>query len=251
MTNTPLSTQTIQNALKKEDLVARVKVKKPFLSAKHRKARREFAEKYEHWTEEDWACVMFTDETKINRIGSDGRQWVWKRAGAPLQSQHILQTIKFGGGYVMIWGCMTTAGVGLMCRIEGKMDAELYEEILEDHVFQTLEYYDLDSSNFIFQQDNDPKHTSKRAKKWFEDHEVQLLDWPAQSPDLNPIEHLWHILKMCLQQYENPPKGIQELWERVQEEWEKIPKEECVNLINSMPRRIKAVLKAKGGHTKY
>jgi hypothetical protein len=194
---------------------------------------------------------MFTDETKINRIGSDGRQWVWKRAGAPLQSQHILQTIKFGGGYVMIWGCMTTAGVGLMCRIEGKMDAELYEEILEDHVFQTLEYYDLDSSNFIFQQDNDPKHTSKRAKKWFEDHEVQLLDWPAQSPDLNPIEHLWHILKMHLQQYENPPKGIQELWERVQEEWEKIPKEECVNLINSMPRRIKAVLKAKGGHTKY
>jgi hypothetical protein len=165
MTNTPLSTQTIQNALKKEDLVAQVKVKKPCLSAKHRKARKEFAEKYKHWTEEDWAHVMFTDETKINWIGSDGRQWVWKRAGAPLQSQHILQTIKFGGGYVMIWGCMTTAGVGLMCRIEGKMDAELYEEILEDHVFQTLEYYDLNPSNFIFQQDNDPKHTSKRAKK--------------------------------------------------------------------------------------
>ena len=66
MNNTPLSTQTIQNSLKKEDLVARVKVKKPFLSAKHRKARMEFAEKYEHWTEEDWARVMFTDETKIN-----------------------------------------------------------------------------------------------------------------------------------------------------------------------------------------
>jgi hypothetical protein len=150
MTNTPLGTQTIQNALKKEDLVAQVKVKKPFLSTKHRKARREFAEKYEHGTEEDWACVMFTDETKINRIGLDEKQWVWKRAGAPLQSQHILQTIKFGEGYVMIWGCITTAGVGLMYRIEGKMDAELYEEILEDHVFQTLEYYDLDSSNFIF-----------------------------------------------------------------------------------------------------
>src|SRR3954468_6177748 len=99
--------------------------------------------KYEHWTDEDWAHVMFTDEAKINQIGSDGRQWVWKRAGAPLQSQHILQTIKLGGGYVMIWGCMTTTAVGLRCRIEGKIDAELYEEILEDHVFQTLEYYDL------------------------------------------------------------------------------------------------------------
>src|SRR3954463_3093816 len=86
-----------------------------------------------------------------------------------------------------------------------------------------------------------PGTPPKGPKKWFEDHEVELLDWPAQSPDLNPIEHLWHILK----------KGIQELLERVQEEWGKIPKEECVNLINSMPRRIKAVLKAKRGHIKY
>ena len=76
----------------------------------------------------------------------------------------------------MIWGCMTTSGVGFMCRIEGKMDAELDTKILEDHVFQTLEYYDLDSNNFIFQQDNDPKHTSKRSQKWFEEHEVELLD---------------------------------------------------------------------------
>src|SRR4051812_35788074 len=81
------------------------------------------------------------------------------------QSGVAEQAIKFGRGYVMIWGCMTTAGVGLMCRIEGKMDAELYEEILEDHVIQTLEYYDLDPSNFISQQDNDPKHTSKMTKK--------------------------------------------------------------------------------------
>lgn len=231
--------------------MARVKVKKPFLSKRHIKARLEFAQKYEHWTEDDWARVMFTDETKINRIGSDGRQWVWKKAGTPLQSQHVQQTIKFGGGSVMVWGCMTTSGVGYMCRIEGKMDGELYVEILEDHVFQTLEFYDLDSDNFIFQQDNDPKHTSKKAKEWFNDNEIELLDWPAQSPDLNPIEHLWHILKMRLAEYENPPKGIQELWERVQVEWEKIPKEECLNLINSMPRRIQAVLRAKGGHTKY
>ena len=176
---------------------------------------------------------------------------MWKKAGSPLTSQHVQPTVKFGGGSVMIWGCMTIHGVGYMCRIEGRMDAELYEEILEDHVFPTLEYYGMDEEDFIFQQDNDPKHTSKRAKKWFEDHNITLLDWPPQSPDLNPIEHLWQHLKFCLAAYETDPKSIQELWQRTEVEWEKIGKEECVKLINSMPRRVAAVLKAKGGYTKY
>ena len=102
MTNTLPSIQTIWNALKKEDLVAQVKVKKPFLSKKHRKAHLEFAQKYEYWTVEDWKHVMFTDETKINHIRSDGRQWVWKKQGSPLLPQHIQQTVKFNGGHIMI-----------------------------------------------------------------------------------------------------------------------------------------------------
>ena len=90
----------------------------------------------------------------------------------------------------MVWGCMTTSGVDYRGRIEGKIDGELYEEILDDHVFQTLEYCGLDSTNFIFQQDNDPKHTSNCAQKWFEDHIVELLNWLGQPPYLNPIDHL-------------------------------------------------------------
>ena len=74
--------------------------------------------------------------------------------------------------------------------------------------------------------------------------------WP-QSPDLNPIEHLWNHLKRKLGEYEEPPRGIQELWERVQKEWDNIGVEECRKLIESMPRRVEAVVKAKGGHTKY
>ena len=106
-------------------------------------------------------------------------------------------------------------------------------------------------TDIIFQQDNDANHKSKKATKWFEDHQYDVMIWPAQSPDLNPIEHLWTHLKKKLGEYEEPPKGILGLWNRAEGEWNKIEKEVCQNLIESMPGRIEAVLRAKGGYTKY
>jgi len=78
-----------------------------------------------------------------------------------------------------------------------------------------------------------------------------VFDWPAQSPDLNPIEHLWWHLKRRLGEYEIEPKGMQELWERVEHEWNAIPPQVCINYIDSMRRRVSAVLKARGGYSKY
>jgi len=152
----------------------------------------------------------------------------------------------------MVWGCMGWNGVGRLAEIEGKMDAKQLVEILEDHLLPSIEESGIPREDFIFQQDNDPKHKSKMAKQWFENQGITLLDWPPQSPDLNPIEHLWTYLKNQLKDnYEVAPKGVWELWERVAKEWEEIEPEECQRLIESMPRRLEAVIRAKGGHTKY
>lgn len=245
------SNDTVRRALKSAGLAARVKVKRPLLKKRHRQACLDFAKKYQYWTVEDWKRVVYSDETKVNRWGSDGRKWCWKRGVQPLLDHHVSTTIKHSSGNVMVWGCMTAQGPGFLTRIDGGLNAELYCNILQDEFMQTLDYYGLDKSDIIFQQDNDPKHTANRTKQWFFENHINVLDWPAQSPDLNPIEHLWFNLKQKLNSYPTQPASIHELWERIQCEWEKITPQECLNLIESMPRRVQNVLQVKGGYTKY
>ena len=251
-TDTTVSAETVRCTLKGAGMKAVVKKKKPQLLPRHIHQRLDFAKRHQYWTVDDWKRVIWSDETKINRLGSDGRKWIWKKKGDNrLTDRHVQGTVKFGGGNLMIWGCMSAEGVGYTCRIDYRMDAKVYMDILDDYLLPTIDYYDLEKDNIIFQQDNDSKHTSKAAQKWFENNEIEVLEWPAQSPDLSPIEHLWEYLERRLAAYKTEPKGMLELWERIEIEWDKIPLEVCMNLIESMPRRIAAVLKAKGGYTRY
>ena len=107
----------------------------------------------------------------------------------------------------MVWGCMGWNGVGVLTEVVGKMDAVQYCEILEGGVAESFEMLGLKEGERLFQQDNDPKHTSGKANKWFEDNDIEVMFWPAQSPDLNPIEDLWVFVKKQLKKYPTPPKG--------------------------------------------
>ncbi|KAL0959467.1 hypothetical protein HGRIS_014964 [Hohenbuehelia grisea] len=187
----------------------------------------------------------------INRFGSDGRKWVWKQKGQPLLDREVEGTVKYGSGKIMVWGCMSWDGVGRMVEVEGKMNAQQYVDILTCGYLPSLEDWGVSVEKSIFQQDNDPKHTSKLVQKWLDDQGIEVLDWPAQSQDLNPIEHLWEHLKRQLNKWETAPKGVFELWDRASVEWKGIDAKVCQNLVESLPRRIEAVIKAKGGHTKY
>ena len=102
-----------------------VKRKKPLLSKRHMKERLDFALAHQYWTLDHWRRVIWSDETKINCLGSDGRKWTWKQTGEGLNERLVQGTVKFGGGSVMVWGCFMWEGVRYATRIEGRMDGEL------------------------------------------------------------------------------------------------------------------------------
>ena len=128
------------------------------------------------------------------------------------------------------------------------MNGAKYREILDENLLQSAQDLRL-GRRFTFQQDNDPKHTAKITQQWLRDKSLNVLEWPSQTPYLNPIEHLWRYLKIAVQQHS--PSNLTELDRICREEWEKLPKYRCAKLVESYPRSLKAVIAAKGASTKY
>lgn len=251
-TGTQVSKWTIARALNREKFHAIVKKKKPLLSDKNIKRRKEFVKQYEKQSEEKWSKVIWSDESKINRYQSDGRHWTWKRDGESLQPRDVNQTVKHGGGHIKVWGCFSAHGVGPICKIDGNMNKEMYLKILKTHVAETVDFMPYPDEEIVFQHDNDPKHTAKVVKNWLGEQSFTVMDHPPQSPDVNPIENLWSYLKVRLaKDFDSPPSNLNALWERVQQTWYNIPNGYCKKLAKGMPRRVAAVRKAKFMWTKY
>lgn len=244
----PVSTSTIRRRLIENNLLARSPRKVPLLTKKQATARLKFAKEHIDWPIEKWRNILWTDESKIVLFGGTGsREYVRRPPNTEFLEKFTRKTVKHGGAKIMIWGCFSHNGVGPIHRIEGIMDKNVYVGILSEVMLPYAEWNM--PIKWVFQQDNDPKHTSKLAKDWFRVNGVEVMSWPAQSPDLNPIEHLWGDVKKFVA--EKKPSNSEELWNAVRDGWHRIPLKRCRDLIDSMQRRCAEVIKNKGYSTKY
>lgn len=248
MKGEPVSSDTIRKTLRHQGFHGRVARKKPFISKLNFKKRLQYAKDNVAHPADYWNRVIFTDESKFNIHKSDGRSRVWRQANKELDKKNLIGTVKHGGGSVMVWGCMSASGVGKLKIIDGIMDHTMYINILKENLAPSVEKMGL-QDGYIFTQDNDPKHTALNTRLWLLYNTPKYMPTPPQSPDLNPIEHLWQYLDVEIRKRDI--RSLIDLKSALLEEWEKIPETVTRNLVESMGRRLSAVIEQKGGPTKY
>lgn len=218
---------------------------KPPLSKNHKSKRFEFALEHIKWKEE-WKNVIFSDEKKFNLDGPDGYHYYWhdKRVKEINYSKRVQ-----GGGSIMIWIGLSYKSLTPVYFISTKMNSVKYTVLLQRALvpFSRSIY----NENFIFQHDNAPCHRARNTKNWLEENNINTLEWPARSPDLNPVENLFGII--CKDVYKNGKQfqKVNDLKNAIISSVEKIPKETLENLINSMQKRLTEVLKNFGASIKY
>ncbi|KAG3013283.1 hypothetical protein PC120_g13382 [Phytophthora cactorum] len=210
------SVRTIQRLLKSVDHLVYTKMDRTLpLTAAHKTTRMDWAEEH----------IFKPDEKMFNLDGPDGFKYYWRGMRRPAQSYVRRQD---GGGSVMVWGTFSAAGKSKLAILRGRQN-----------------------SDFVFQQDNASIHASRETKHILEENEVCTMVCPARSPDCNPIENVWSAMAAKVYAHGRQYRTVAELEEAVLAAWDAIVQEYLLKLVESMPRRCLAVIKQKGGLTKY
>ncbi|CAG9817238.1 unnamed protein product [Phaedon cochleariae] len=215
-----VSKQTVCRRLKEVNLKARSPAKGPKLFPEHRAARRNFVENYGQWYIPEWSNVLFTDESR-------------RRTGERFNQNSITECDSFDGGSVIGWGGISMNGKTPLhvFPVRQSMNAQIYIDISEQIMPRP--------------------HTAAIVRNFLEATGITTLQWPARSPDMNPIEHLWDELGRRVRYRKRSPESLAEMADALVEEWDRIPMETISNLISSMPRRLEVLRVASGGNTRY
>lgn len=218
---TPVSTTTVCRILSRSGLNGQISAQKPVLNRRQLKNRVAFVKAHslqEGWTMEKWQKVdFFSDESSIE-LHPNRRKYCRRPIGTRMDPRFTQKTVKFGGGKIMVWGYIQYGGVREICRVDGNINSLRYQDILAAH------YIPNHRRGQILQQDGAPSHTSASMSKFLKAKKVKVLqDWPAQSPDMNIIEHVWSKTKE--EALKMNPKNLDELWESCKNAFFAVPED--------------------------
>jgi transposase len=230
--NVTVSPQTVRTHLKRLNYKSSLPRTIPLLTVKQLDRRLEWCARHHDY---DWNTVWFSDETYIEINQSTIP--VWHKSG----QRPTISKPKFALK-IMCWGAVSTRFKSKLVVVQGTMTAIRYVDILKRYLINQNSKFN--ESSEVFQQDNAPCHTARLSKSFFSDNGITVLDWPANSPDLNPIENIWSILKKKVER--RVVNSKEALIKVIEEEWEKIDIGLIRKTIESMPRRLLQVV-ANGG----
>jgi transposase len=244
-----VSSETIRRRLHEEGIRARRPKKCLLLTVVHKRQRLNFAVNHANWGPQQWSNCLFTDESRFCLHGNDGRTRVWRRRGERFNEDCMVQHVPFGGGSVTVWGGISRNNRTELVLFDHTVTGENYlREVLVPVI---LPYAENVGEQFVYIDDNARPHRARQVNNFFEENRITRMHWPARSPDCNPIEHLWDYLKRRVRKAHPAHQNLQELRNTVVREWNAIPQDIIRHLIDSMPRRCAAVIRSRGGPTRY
>lgn len=223
-------------------------LKKTMIFPRNQLKRVEFCKEMTNFGPAYWDTVIWSDETTV-RQRPLGKELIVRVHSTQLDNfSEINPQIHSGGFSVMFWGCFSKLGLGPLVALEGSMNAEKYVELLKDVLLPELQAA---GRPMVFMQDNAPCHKARVVMDYLAENNIETLPWPPQSPDMNPIENLWAIIKARRQKKHGVPRTKEELIDQIFEIWNDIEPGLIQNLANSANKRVNEVLKLKGKVTKY
>ncbi|KAL7828173.1 hypothetical protein AOLI_G00313250 [Acnodon oligacanthus] len=244
-----LSAQTIRNRLHAANLRSHQAARRPAMTALHRQARLRWCRQHMHWNLNMWRKVLFSDESRFCLRKLDRRVKVWRRRGDRYADCCTDRVTSFGGGSVMVWGGISLTGKTRLVIIGGNLTAERYrDEILQP---VAVPYLHSLGPNSILQDDNTRPHRAGIIRDYLQNLGVERMEWPASSPDLNPIKHLWDHLGRAVRSRVTNTTTLADLQQMLDEEWDAIPQQCVTRLVTSMRRRCQAVVAVYGFSTRY